>query len=128
MMIFMVSFLMPFKSFSKDYFITFVKELYKEDKTAGKEKVYHTWFVTSDAGKKLLVLTGDDNSQRNWLREFNKNFDLFLIKVPEAETGEFEINTVFAIDIKNIHPLDREVVEEKKDDKKKTGKKKKKKK
>ncbi len=118
----------PLNSFSKDFFITFVKEQYNEAKTEGKEKIYHTWFVRSDAGNKLLVLTGEDVTQRNWLRDYKKKYDLFLIKVPDAETGEFEISTVFNLDINNLHPVDRAVLEEEKQDKKNTGKKKKKKK
>jgi len=121
-----ILFCTPIKSYSKDYFVTFVKEQFKEDKTNGTEKIYHTWFVRSDAGNKLLVLTGEDNTRRNWLREFIKQYDLFLIKVPDAETGAFEINTVFNIDVNNLHPLDRTVLEENQKDKKKTGKKKKK--
>ncbi len=123
----MILSLAPSGSYSKDYFITFVKEQYKEDKTAGKEKIYHTWFVRSDAGNKLLVLTGDDSTRRNWLRDYKKNYDLFLIKVPDAETGQFEINTVFNIEINNLHPLDRAVLEEGKKKSKKKKKKKKKK-
>ena len=105
---------LPATTAAKDYVIRFVKETYKADAEAGNPdgRVYHTWAVETDFGKKLLVLRGDDPVLRGWLREFAKSHELFLAKVPEAETGAFELNTVVPIDVAHLHPIDPEFVED----------------
>ena len=46
---------------AKDYPVTFLKETYKAQETAGgAPKIYHTWAVESDKGNRLLILVGDD--------------------------------------------------------------------
>jgi hypothetical protein len=96
----------------QDYTLTFLKEEYKEETPeGGPARIYHTWYVTSEIGDKLLVLTGSDQVKRKWLREFSTTTSTFLIQVPDAETAAFEAATVFDIDVRNIHPVDREAVE-----------------
>jgi hypothetical protein len=102
---------------AQDYMVTFIKEQYRETKE-GETSVYHTWYVDTDHGKKLLVLTGDDMPLRGWLREFVKEFDLYLLSIPKSDTATFEESTVFRVDIHNLHPLDRELVESSKKKKK----------
>lgn len=105
---------LPATAAAKDYVVRFVKETYKAEPEAGAPdgRVYHTWAVETDFGKKLLVLRGDDPVLRGWLRDFAKNHELFLAKVPEAHTGAFELNTVVEIDISHLHPVDKEFVED----------------
>ena len=94
---------------AKDYVITFVKETHKAETGAGADaapQIYHTWAVKTEFGNKLIVLTGSDTVRRAWLREFTKDFDLFLAKVPEKDAGAFELNTVVEIDVKDLHPID----------------------
>ena len=102
---------------AQDYMVTFIKEQYRETKE-GEPAVYHTWYVETDHGKKLLVLTGEDMALRGWLREFAKEFDLYLLSIPKGDTATFEESTVFRVDIHNLHPLDRELVESSKKKKK----------
>ncbi len=92
---------------AKDYPVTFLKETFKTQAPAtGPAKIYHTWAVESDKGNRLLILIGDDNTKRQWLRDFVKTGNNFIIKVPEKETGQFETETIFKIDVNNIHPVD----------------------
>ena len=109
---------------AKDYPVTFLKETYKSEAPAtGPAKIYHTWAVESAKGNRLLILVGDDNTKRQWLQDFVKVGTSFIIKVPEKETGQFETETIFKIDVANIHPVDADFV----GGKKKKGKKKKRK-
>jgi len=62
--------------------------------------------VESEKGNRLLILTGEDNVKRQWLRDFVKTGNTFIIKVPSKETGQFESETIFKIDVTNIHPVD----------------------
>jgi len=99
--------LSPGLSNAKDYPVTFLKETYKTQASgAGAGKVYHTWAVESEKGNRLLILTGEDNVKRQWLRDFVKTGNTFIIKVPSKETGQFESETIFKIDVTNIHPVD----------------------
>ena len=92
---------------AKDYPVTFLKETYKaQAPEEGAAKIYHTWAVESDKGNRLLILVGDDNMKRQWLRDFVKTSRSFIIKVPDKETGQFETETIFKIDVTNIHPVD----------------------
>ena len=111
----------PACSLAQDYMVTFVKEQYREAKE-GEQSVYHTWYVETDFGKKLLVLTGEDMNLRGWLREFAKEYDLYLLSIPKGDTATFEESTVFRVEIRNLHPLDRELVEGSKKKKKKKRK------
>lgn len=100
---------LPAAGLAKDYVVTFVKETYKVGQATAAQtppKLYHTWSVKTDFGNKLLVLVGDDGVRRTWLQEFSKDFDLFLVKVPEKDSGAFELNTVLEIDVNDIHPID----------------------
>lgn len=104
---------MPCRVAAKDYRVVFIKEQFKETKAESQnpKDIYHTWYVTSDAGDKLLVLQGEDAIRRNWLREFSQQFDQFLVQVPDAETGAFESHTIFKINVDNIHPIDQATIE-----------------
>ena len=92
---------------AKDYPVTFLKETYKaQAPEGGTAVIYHTWAVETDKGNRLLILTGDDAVKRQWLREFVKTGKSFIIKVPEKEIGQFETETIFKIDVTNVHPVD----------------------
>jgi hypothetical protein len=99
---------------AKDYVVRFVAETYKSAPAdAGSAaKVYHTWAVETDFGKKLLVLKGDDPLRREWLREFSKDHQQFLVKVSEVQTGTFELDTVVDIAVEDLHPISPEFTEE----------------
>ena len=113
--------LFPGLSIAKDYPVTFLKETYKTQAAGtGAGKVYHTWAVESEKGNRLLILTGEDTVKREWLRDFVKTNKTFIISVPSKETGQFETQTIFKIDVTNIHPVDESFV----DTGKKKGKKK----
>ncbi len=112
--------LLPGLVAAKDYPVTFLKETYKTQAPAtGPAKIYHTWAVESDKGNRLLILVGDDDTKRQWLRDFVKAGNSFMIKVPEKETGQFETETIYKIDVSNIHPVDEGFVGGKKKKKKK---------
>jgi len=110
----------PGLSIAKDYPVTFLKETYKAN-ASGTDgaKVYHTWAVESEKGNRLLILTGDDTVKRQWLRDFVKTGNTFIIKVPSKQTGQFESETIFKIDVTNIHPVDESFIGGKKKKKKK---------
>ena len=92
---------------AKDYPVTFLKETYKSQAPEGGDtRIYHTWAVESEKGNRLLILVGDDNIKRQWLRDFVKTGNTFIIKVTDKETGQFETETIFKIDVTNIHPVD----------------------
>jgi len=116
--------LFPGLSIAKDYPVTFLKETYKTQASgAGAGKVYHTWAVESEKGNRLLILTGEDAVKRQWLRDFVKTNKTFIISVPSKETGQFETQTIFKIDVTNIHPVDESFIGgEKKKGKKKRRK------
>ena len=108
---------------AKDYPVTFLKETYKaQAPEGGAAKIYHTWAVETDKGNRLLILTGDDAVKRQWLREFVKTGKSFIIKVPEKETGQFETETIFKINVTNVHPVDDGFLGSKKKSKKKRRK------
>ncbi|MCP3953824.1 MAG: hypothetical protein GY697_16640 [Desulfobacterales bacterium] len=111
--------LLPGLLAAKDYPVTFLKETYRAQAPAtGPAKIYHTWAVESAKGNRLLILSGDDETKRQWLREFVKTGNNFIIKVPEKETGQFETETIFKVDVTNIHPVDESFVGGKKKKKK----------
>jgi hypothetical protein len=118
-----LTFLAPGLLAAKDYPVTFLKETYKtQTPEGGAVKIYHTWAVETDKGNRLLVLTGDDTVKREWLREFVKTGKVFIIKVPEKETGQFETETIFKIDVTNVHPVDESFMDSPKKGKKKPRK------
>ena len=117
---------LPAAGLAKDYVVTFVKETYKAGQPAKNQtppQMYHTWSVKTEFGNKLLVLVGDDQVRRTWLQEFSKDFDLFLVKVPEKDSGAFELNTILEIDVNDIHPIDSAFLETGKETDKKKKKK-----
>ena len=115
--------LVPGSVAAKDYPVTFLKETYKaQAPEEGAARIYHTWAVESEKGNRLLILTGDDDTKRQWLRDFVKTGNNFIIKVPEKEIGQFETETIFKIDVTNIHPVDESFVDSKKKGKKKKRK------
>ena len=86
---------------------------YKEKRAEGGERqeLYHTWFVRTEFGDKLLVLTGQDPTYREWLREFSKNYELFLVKMPDSESAAFEQDRVVRTQVQNLHPVDKELLQ-----------------
>ena len=94
-------------AWGKDYAVHFLNETYKAEPSGetGAGKVYHTWAVETEFGKKLLVLKGEDRVLREWLREFTKDHQQFLATVPDDQSGAFELKTVVDIDVANLHPI-----------------------
>ncbi len=104
----------PAPASGKDYVVRFLEETYKSAPAdAGTaSQIYHTWAVETDFGKKLLVLQGQDALRREWLREFAKEGQQFLVKIPEVQTGTFELDTVVNIAVEDLHPISARFTEE----------------
>ncbi len=92
---------------SLDYMVDLFEEHYKEKPIVGPGivKIYHSWQVKTKYGSKLIVIIGDDNDYRAWLRNYTKNHTLFIIKIPEGGDAEFKYSTAVLIDVQQIHPV-----------------------
>ena len=92
---------------SRDFIVEFVEENYRE--TQGEysnfPEIYHSVQIKSDAGPKLLVLTGDNREYRRWIRQFIAQDKTFIARIPEAENDRFISSKAFDIDITRIHPF-----------------------
>lgn len=93
--------------FARDFIVEFKDENYKEvcASYAYSPVVYHSIQVSTSAGSKLLVVTGDDFNYRSWLRQYIAHGKAFIVKVPDEAVDQFVGASVFDVDIKAIHPL-----------------------
>jgi hypothetical protein len=93
---------------ARDFIVQFEEEYYKETSASFSYAplIYHSIQVSSDAGSKLLVLTGDDNYYRRWLRQFIAQGKSFIVNVPDEQADQFVRNHVFDIEVNAVHPLD----------------------
>lgn len=103
-----IFFLMSAPCSARDFIVEFVSENYKEVRAPYSYSpiVYHSIQVTSGAGSKLLVLTGDDFHYRSWLRQFIAQGKAFIVKVPDEQADLFVKSSVFDVDVRNLHPVD----------------------
>lgn len=93
---------------ARDFIVQFEEENYKETRAfySYSPVVYHSIQVSSNAGSKLLVLTGDDYHYRKWLRQYIARGMAFIVKVPPDQVDQFVKSSVFDIDVTQLHPLD----------------------
>ncbi len=93
---------------ARDFIVQIQEENYKEEQKSFSyfPVIYHSIQVTSSAGPKLLVLTGDNYYYRNWLRRYISRDKAFIVKVPDDQTDQFITALAFDIDVTRLHPLD----------------------
>lgn len=92
---------------ARDFIVEFVDEHYKETQQpySHTPMIYHSIQVTSDAGPKLLILTGSDFEYRSLLRQYIAQDKSFMVQVPEDENDLFISSKAFEIDVNNVHPF-----------------------
>lgn len=93
--------------FAKDVIVEFIEENYNEiqSNTSYSPLIYHSLQVRSEAGPKLLVLTGDNSHYRKWLRQYIAQDKAFIIKVPDNQNDLFLSSNTFEINVMQIHPF-----------------------
>ncbi len=93
---------------ARDFIVQVEEENYKEEQSTFSYSpvIYHSIQVTSGAGPKLLVLTGDNYYYRNWIRRYISRDKAFIVKVPDDQTDQFITAIAFDIDVTRLHPLD----------------------
>ncbi len=93
--------------FARDFIVEFLDENYQETQASFSYApiIYHSIQVRTQAGPKILVLTGDDYHYRKWLREYIAEGKSFIAKVPEDQNEVFVTSSAFEIDVTNLHPL-----------------------
>ncbi len=102
-----VGLLVAATSQARDFIVEFEEENYKEIEVpySHTPMIYHSIQVTSDAGPKLLILSGEDLEYRRWLRQYIAHDKSFMIKVPENENDMFISSKAFEIDVTLVHPF-----------------------
>lgn len=102
-----LSLLVAAPAISRDFIVEFVEENYKETQVpySNVPVIYHSVQVKSDAGPKLLVLTGDNREYRKWIRQFIAQGKTFIARVPDAENDQFISSKAFDIDVTRIQPF-----------------------
>ncbi len=107
LLLFIVSFcLIPALSYARDHIVKFQEEYYREQQADSAQKLYHAIQVNSSSGSKLLILTGDNEQYRIWLRDYLVNYKTLIVSVPNKEDDNFRRSFSFKINITNIHPID----------------------
>lgn len=94
-------------SFAADFILEYVGENYKETTAESSYQpiIYHSIQVRTDAGTKMLILTGDDRYHRRWLRQYIAQGKQFIAKVPDEQDDLFISSSAFEIDVTNVHPF-----------------------
>ncbi|OQY01438.1 MAG: hypothetical protein B6I26_03670 [Desulfobacteraceae bacterium 4572_130] len=102
--------LIPGKGNTQDYLFDFVSEVYKErSANFGKQmKIYHCLQVNSITGPKLLILTGNDNEYRTWLREHIANNKKIVVNVPDKDDDYFKDSKAYKINVNSVHAANKE--------------------
>ena len=92
---------------ARDFMVEFVGENYKQTTKAYSNDpfIYHSIQVTSQAGPKLLILTGDNAEYRKWLRYYIADNKRLIARVPDTENDRFISSKAYEIDVANIHPV-----------------------
>ncbi|MDD9304802.1 MAG: response regulator [Desulfobacter sp.] len=93
--------------FARDFMVSFVEENYKETSIpySNTPKIYHSIQVKSNAGPKLLVLSGENLDYRKWLRQYIAQDKTFMVNVPENENDQFISAKVYEVDVTRVHPF-----------------------
>ncbi len=105
--LFALMLLIPRQGFAQDYLVELVEEHYKEQMIVGggELKLYHSWQVKTQYGDKLLVIVGDDNKYRDWLRHYTMNHKIFLIKIPDGGADRFKYDMAVLVNVQQIHSV-----------------------
>ena len=92
---------------ARDFIVEFVEENYQEAQTAYSNDplVYHSIQVTSQAGPKLLILTGNDREYRQWIRHYIAGHKQFIAKVPDKDNDRFISSKAFELSVTRLHPF-----------------------
>jgi len=92
---------------ARDFMVEFLEENYKETTKAYSNDplIYHSIQVNSQAGPKLLILTGDNLEYRQWLRYYIAADKKLIARVPDNENDKFISSKAYEIDITNMHPV-----------------------
>ena len=93
---------------ARDYMVDFVSENYREQAAddGNSRRIFHTIQVNTDLGSRLLILNGDDDQYRNWLRSCLSHSPRLILRVPEADDEVFKMSNAFPIDVTRIYPID----------------------
>ncbi len=92
---------------ARDYVVELFEEHYQEQMIVGggESKIYHAWQVKTIFGNKLLVLIGDDQGYRNWLRKYADNHRLFLVKIPGNGDERFKYDRAVLLNVQQVHAI-----------------------
>ncbi len=92
---------------SRDYILDFVEEHYNETAVKFEKQplIYHSIQVMSPAGPKVLILTGEENQYRLWLRQYIARDKKFIVKVDDADNDAFISSRAYEVDVTRIHPF-----------------------
>ncbi len=92
---------------ARDFIVEFVEENYKEARLdySNEPLIYHSIQVISQAGPKLLILTGYNIEYRRWLRHYIADNKKFIARVPDNENDMFISAKAYDLDVTNLHPF-----------------------
>ena len=93
---------------ARDFLVEFVEENYKETRVrfAYDPLIYHSIQINSDAGPKMIILTGQDHAYRKWLRYYMAENRHFILKIDPPATDRFIASKVFKTNLLSIHPYE----------------------
>lgn len=100
-------FFLAFNAESKDFIVKFVHENYKEVRAqfSFHPVIYHSIQINSAAGPKLIILKGENNTYRKWVRDYIAKNKQFILRVDDSENDSFIASKAFELDIDAIHPI-----------------------
>ncbi len=90
-----------------DFIVEYVEENYRETSSpvSYSPVIYHSIQVTSDAGPKVLVLKGDDEHYRKWLRQFIAQGKQFIAQISDDQDDLFISSSAFEMNVADLHPF-----------------------
>ncbi len=92
---------------ARDYIVDCLAENYNEETEDYKHhlQIYHSIQINSIAGKKILVLKGDNFRYRTWLREYIANSKKLMIKIDDKDNNNFISSKVYIIDVASVYSV-----------------------
>lgn len=100
-------FILTGPALARDFFVEFVEENYRETEMpySNDPQIYHSVQVNSHAGPKLLILTGDDQTYRKWLRQYIAADKKFIARIPDDDNDRFIAAKAYELDVTSLHPF-----------------------